>query len=49
MMQMLTPVFPGYGSPHDSKDSSAQYLNYLRGFANPGQKKVTRGMILQMH
>ena len=40
---MLTRVLPGYGSPHENKDSQLSNLNFLRGFANPMEKKVTRG------
>lgn len=43
MMQMLTSVYLGYGSPHGSQDPGATNLNFLRNIANPMQKKVTRG------
>lgn len=40
---MLTHILPGNGSPQEGKSPQFSNLNFLRGFANPMQKKVTRG------
>lgn len=39
---MLMNILPGSGTPVDGKGQSFANLNFLRGFANPMQKKVTR-------